>query len=78
MPKQITIKDINVRLGWVNDLLQTKGSDNRIHFEHHYDYYSLESTDADGIPRRTIKSGLTKKQAFDALILIEEGIRLLR
>jgi hypothetical protein len=75
MPKKVTVKDIKVRLGWVNDLLQTAGSDNRIHFEHRYDYYALESTDADGTPRRSIKSG-TKREMFDALYLIEEGIRM--
>ena len=78
MPKQITVVDIRNRLAWVNDLLQTAGSHNRIHFEWRYDYYALDTTDADGTPRRTLKAGLTKRQAFEALELLEEGIRLLR
>ncbi len=76
MPKKVSVKDIRKRLGWLNNLLQEAGSDNRVHFGHRYDYYALDTADADGTPRRTLRVGMTKRQVFEALEMIEEGVRM--
>lgn len=73
---KVTMSVINGRLELINKMLKHIGSSDHIKVEHRYDYYAMDTYDADGNIRRTIKAGMTKQQVHDSLLFIEEVIHM--
>ena len=73
----VTVSEIRAKVFLLNKTLEHLGTSNRVHFEQRNNYYALDTVDSKGIPRRTLKSGMSKKQVYDFLYAMEETLEMM-
>ena len=72
MGEVITIKAVNGRIDYVNSLLRDLQSNRRLGLDNAYRKLHLVEMDKDGTIRKTIRAGMSKRELYDHLYMIEQ------
>ena len=77
MTDKITIRAVNQRIEYINALLRDLHADRRLGLDNAYRKLYLVETDQDGTLRKTIKAGMTKRELYEHLYMIEQVLWML-
>ena len=72
MGEVITIKAVRQRIDYINALLRDLHADRRLGLDNAYSKLHLVETDQDGTIRKTIRAGMSKRELYDHLYMIEQ------
>jgi len=72
----ITKRAVIQRIGYINMMLEERHSNSRIGLDNSYGGLHLAELDADGTIKKTIMSGMTKRELYDHLFMIEQVLWL--
>ena len=74
---RVIMNDLRNRIDYINRLLQDLHSQERLGLDNAYRMCCLIKTDEDGTVRKTLRSGMSKKETYDHLSLMEEMLWML-
>ena len=77
MAETITKRAVLQRLEYVNALLRDLNAKRRLGLDNAYSKLHLVETDIDGTIRKTIRAGMTKRELYDHLYMIEQVLWML-
>ena len=68
----ITKKAVLQRIDYINMMLKERHSDSRLALDNAYRKLNLVEADEDGTIKKTIRAGMSKKELYDHLYMIEQ------
>ena len=68
----ITIRSVHQRIDYINALLRDLHCEKRLALDNAYSKLNLVEADQDGTLRKTIRAGMSKKELYDHLYMIEQ------
>jgi len=77
MRSEVTMNDLRKRIDYINRSLQDLHSQERIGLDNAYRKCCLIKTDEDGTIKETIRAGMTKRELYDHLFMIEKVLWML-